>query len=76
MGRIERIIFTFEIMFCHFYLIFFLQCLILTSLFFAAVSDGYIMGQMSGMVMAQQSGNGDIPLNEDEISWIGKFIPL
>lgn len=46
----------------------------MTALFFAAVSDGYILGQMSSMVMAQQSGNSDILLNDDEISWIGKLI--
>lgn len=40
------------------------------------ISDGYIVGQLSGMVAAQQSLDSDVPLSDDEMSWVGKLFYL
>lgn len=39
---------------------------------FCSLSDGFIFGQMSGMVDALSGKDDSIPLTDDEISWIGK----
>lgn len=48
------------------------QALTLSGVLFCSISDGFIFGQMSGMLADLQSKNSTIPLGEDDVSWIGK----
>ncbi|XP_039751435.1 facilitated trehalose transporter Tret1-like [Pararge aegeria] len=52
------------------------QVLVVTGLAFCSLSDGFIFGQMSGMVDALSGKDKSIPLSKDEISWIASTINI
>ncbi|XP_045768076.1 facilitated trehalose transporter Tret1-like isoform X2 [Maniola jurtina] len=52
------------------------QMLVVTGLAFCSLSDGFIFGQMSGMVDALNGKDSSINLSDDEISWIASTINI
>ncbi|XP_034826811.1 facilitated trehalose transporter Tret1-like [Maniola hyperantus] len=52
------------------------QALVVAGLAFCSLSDGFIFGQMSGMVDALNGKDSSIHLNDDEISWIASTINI
>ncbi|XP_038214563.1 sugar transporter ERD6-like 6 [Zerene cesonia] len=50
------------------------QALVVTGLMFINISDGYIYGQMSGMIDALRAPNSAIPVTDEDISWIDQYI--
>ncbi|CAG9578620.1 unnamed protein product [Danaus chrysippus] len=52
------------------------QILIGFSLTMCSVSDGLIFGQMSGMIDALSKEDNDVPLTQDDISWIASIINI
>ncbi|XP_038214562.1 sugar transporter ERD6-like 6 [Zerene cesonia] len=49
---------------------------IVAGLVFCCISDGYIFGQMSGMIDALAAPNSPIPVSQDDISWIASTINM
>ncbi|CAG9578213.1 unnamed protein product [Danaus chrysippus] len=47
------------------------QALVLTGLALSSMSDGFIFGQMSGMINVLREDDSPIFLSEDDVSWIG-----
>ncbi|CAH2239256.1 jg21891 [Pararge aegeria aegeria] len=53
------------------------QLLIASGLAVCSISDGYIFGQMSGMIDALSSKNSSVPsLTEDDLSWMASSINI
>ncbi|XP_052739446.1 facilitated trehalose transporter Tret1-like [Bicyclus anynana] len=52
------------------------QVLVVTGLAFCSMSDGFIFGQMSGMVDALNGKDSSIQLSDDEVSWIASTINI
>ncbi|XP_045532754.1 facilitated trehalose transporter Tret1-like [Pieris brassicae] len=52
------------------------QILVLTGLTLCSISDGYILGQSSGMIDALRSKNSTIVITEDELYWIASSIQI
>ncbi|CAK1601260.1 unnamed protein product [Parnassius mnemosyne] len=50
------------------------QLTIIIGLTLCSISEGFIFGQMSGMVNALRGANSEIALSEDDISWIASTI--
>ncbi|XP_032515142.2 uncharacterized protein LOC116768511 [Danaus plexippus] len=50
------------------------QALVVTGLALASLSEGYIFGQMSGMINVLRADDSPITLSENEVSWIASII--
>ncbi|XP_050673921.1 uncharacterized protein LOC126971612 isoform X2 [Leptidea sinapis] len=52
------------------------QAVVVSGLLFCCVSDGFIYGQMSGMIDALRADDSPIPLTEDDVSWLASTINI
>ncbi|XP_038214564.1 sugar transporter ERD6-like 4 [Zerene cesonia] len=52
------------------------KVLVIIGLLFSNISDGYIFGQLSGMIDALRAPDSPIPVTEEDISWIASILNL
>ncbi|XP_045494942.1 facilitated trehalose transporter Tret1-like [Colias croceus] len=52
------------------------QVLVIIGMLFSNISDGYIYGQLSGMIDALRAPDSPIPVTEEDISWIASILNL
>ncbi|XP_050674130.1 uncharacterized protein LOC126971776 [Leptidea sinapis] len=52
------------------------QAIVLSGLMMCSISDGYIFGQMSGMIDSLRSPDSSIRLTDDDISWIASILNM
>ncbi|XP_022122771.2 facilitated trehalose transporter Tret1-like [Pieris rapae] len=52
------------------------QTLVIVGIFVSSISDGFIFGQMSGMLEALHNAEGSISLDNNDLSWIASTINI